>query len=81
MNSDLTALHRFAEELGLRQDLETQDILRTVGCLPVYVSGSTPAEFKASCERCLADPSEKSKAKSRLQKAAAAAGATSKNSK
>ena len=70
MNNDLTALHQLADDLGLRNDLETQDVLRSVGCLPVYVSGSTPAEFKANCERALAEPTEKSKAKSRLAKTA-----------
>jgi hypothetical protein len=70
MNNDLTALYQLADDLGLRNDLQTQDVLRAVGCLPVYVSGSTPVEFKANCERALAEPTEKSKAKSRLAKAA-----------
>jgi hypothetical protein len=71
MNNDLTALHELAEQLRLKGDQETEEILRSVGCLPVYVSGSTPAEFKANCDRALSDPSEKTKAKSRLAKPAA----------
>ena len=66
MNNDLTALHELADQLRLKDDEETQEILRSVGCLPVYVSGSTPAEFKANCERALTEPTEKSKGKSRL---------------
>jgi hypothetical protein len=66
MNCDLTALHELADQLRLKEDEETQEILRSVGCVPVYVSGSTPAEFKANCERALAEPTEKSKGKSRL---------------
>jgi hypothetical protein len=66
MNNDLTALHELADQLRLKGDQETEEILRSVGCLPVYVSGSTPTEFKANCERALADPTEKTKAKSRL---------------
>jgi hypothetical protein len=77
MNNDLTALHQFAEQLGLLNDPDTQDILRSVGSLPVYVSGSTAAEFKASCERALAEPTEKSKQKSKLAKAATSAALTS----
>ena len=81
MNNDLTALHGLAEELGLQNDLETQEVLRSVGCLPVYISGSTPAEFKASCERALADPTEKSKTKSRLAKTAVPTVAAASSSK
>ena len=63
MNTDLTALIELAEQIGLKSDPETQELLRAVGSLPVYVSGSTPAEFKANCERALTDPTEKLKAK------------------
>jgi len=66
MNNDLTALHELADQLKLKDDDDSQEILRTVGCLPVYVSGSTLAEFKINCEKALADPTEKSKGKSRL---------------
>jgi hypothetical protein len=66
MNNDLTALHQFADLIALGNDAETQEVLRSVGSLPVYVSGSTPAEFKASCERALAEPTEKARQKNKL---------------
>jgi hypothetical protein len=81
MNNDLTSLHLLAEQLGLHNDPESQEILRSVGSLPVYVSGSTPAEFKANCERALADPTEKTKQKNKLIKAAVVANQPSANFK
>lgn len=70
MRNDFDALTKFAEDLGLKHDNQTQDTLRYCGSFPDYVSGSSPAELKAECERALAEPSEKSKAKSRLAKVA-----------
>jgi hypothetical protein len=68
MRNDFDALGKLAEDLGLKHDAPTQDILRYSGSLPDYVSGSSPAELKAECEKALAEPTEKSKAKSRIAK-------------
>jgi hypothetical protein len=68
MRNDYDALGRLAEDLGLRNDPQAQEILRYCGSLPDYVSGSNPGELKTECERALAEPSEKSKSKSRLAK-------------
>jgi hypothetical protein len=70
MRNDYDALGKLAEDLGLKHDSATQDVLRYSGSLPDYVSGSSPAELKAECEKALAEPTEKSKSKSRLAKVA-----------
>jgi hypothetical protein len=66
MRNDFDALGKLAEDLGLKHDSQTQDLLRYSGSLPDYVSGSNPTELKTECERALAEPYEKSKSKSRL---------------
>ena len=72
MRNDFDALTRLAEDLGLKHDAQSQDLLRFSGSFPDYVSGSSPTELKAECERALAEPTEKSKSKSRLAKVAPA---------
>jgi hypothetical protein len=66
LNSDLTQLHSLADQLTLASDPDTQELLKMVGCLPVYISGSTASEFRTICEKAFAEPFEKTKGKSRL---------------